>query len=55
MPFKDTPEGTTHYYSDGCQPPHRCPEGRCQRAYDGVCRVCNVYIPTTKEILESKP
>lgn len=22
MPFKDSPEGTTHFYGDSCQPPH---------------------------------
>lgn len=44
MPFKDTPQGTTHFYGDGCKPPHRCPPGTCKRAYDNVCRVCNVDV-----------
>ena len=39
--FKDSPQGTTHFYGDSCSPPHRCPEGTCQRAYNGVCKVCN--------------
>lgn len=25
MPFKDSPEGQTHHYGDGCFPPHREP------------------------------
>lgn len=41
MPFTESKDGQTHYYGDGCKPPHRCPKGTCKRAYDGVCRVCN--------------
>lgn len=25
MPFKDSPEGQTHHYGDGCNPPHKDP------------------------------
>lgn len=35
-----------HYYGDGCKPPHRCPGGTCQRAYNNVCKVCNNGMPT---------
>ena len=42
MPFTESEEGKTHYFGDGCNPPHRCPEGTCQRAYNNVCRVCNL-------------
>ena len=46
MPFKDTKEGQTHYFGDGCKPPHRCPEGTCERAFGGVCKVCNCEMNT---------
>lgn len=39
--FKDSKEGQTHFYGDGCKPPHRCPKGTCKRAYNGICKVCN--------------
>lgn len=46
--FKDTKEGTTHFFGDGCKPPHRCPKGTCKRSVYGVCKVCNVGMPPTK-------
>lgn len=43
--MKETPEGQTHFYGDGCTPPHRCPEGKCKPDYSGiVCKVCNCEI-----------
>lgn len=40
--FKDSPEGKTHYFGDGCTPPHRCPEGKCRPdCGNAVCLVCN--------------
>lgn len=35
----------THFFGDGCKPPHRCPDGTCQSAYNGVCKVCNLDMP----------
>jgi len=32
MPFKDTPEGTTHYYGDGCGEPAHNPDNHECRA-----------------------
>jgi hypothetical protein len=50
--FKDTKEGQTHYFGDGCKPPHRCPKETCKSAYNNVCKVCNLTMPTTPDIIE---
>ncbi len=52
--FKDTPDGQTHFYGDSCNPPHQCPEGQCQKAYNRVCKVCNTEIKqsTIKDIIQ---
>lgn len=34
MPFKDTHEGTTHYYGDNCVPPHVPPTDESQKDLD---------------------
>lgn len=35
--------GKTHFYGDGCKPPHRC--SKCKPDYSGaVCKVCNCEI-----------
>ncbi len=59
MPFKDSKEGETHYFGDGCIPPHKCPEGTCVKAYDGVCKKCNQResrcMPSKSIVLASNP
>lgn len=44
--FNDRPNGTTHFFGDSCNPPHKCPNGTCVRAYNNVCKVCNTYMGT---------
>ncbi len=55
MPFKDSKEGQTHYFGDGCKPPHRCPEGTCRKDYGVTCKVCNnEMLPATAKEVSSK-
>ena len=52
--FKENKDGQTHFYGDGCKPPHRCPAGTCQRAYNGVCKVCNEMVESNPQEIKSR-